>query len=233
MACLSPNLLAMSLTLRSSGLLESKSSGASSLSPGLRRTKTAVMLSPPRPLVSRKSCETQASSSSSRASSIARSSQPAARRARMKSTTCWLLFTSQTPSQQMIRNSSLSGSRSLKVTSGVEQIICFSGGRDRSFLYSRSPRARDRFRLPLTRYCPGPQHSTRPPAASMRCFSVGALGLWSSLKGIACPALQSTARLSPALAVTICRSVTQHTQAVQPTMCASPLRGDGITRSRV
>mmetsp|Transcript_73338 Transcript_73338/g.161965 ORF Transcript_73338/g.161965 Transcript_73338/m.161965 type:complete len:244 (+) Transcript_73338:157-888(+) len=174
--CRCPDLSASNCTLAREGLL-SDSDGASGASRLLSTTKTAVMLSPPKPPVSRRSGETQASRRSSRTCSKALSSEREGNRWRMKSTTCWLVFTSQTPSQQMIRNSSFSWSLSLKVTSGVEQIICSSGGLEVSFLYSRSPKARDKLRLPLTRYWFGPLFSTHPPAASIRCFSLGALGL--------------------------------------------------------
>mmetsp|Transcript_31070 Transcript_31070/g.60994 ORF Transcript_31070/g.60994 Transcript_31070/m.60994 type:complete len:256 (-) Transcript_31070:557-1324(-) len=180
-------------------------------------TITAVMLSPPRPFVSLKSRETQSSKRASKASRIALGSHclDADRRLLMKSTTSWLLLTSQTPSQQSTRNSS-SLLRNSTRTSGVALMICFSGPNFPSFLYSRSPRARDRLRFPFTRYWPGPQFSTYPPAASIRFLSVGSFGLWSSLKATARPARQSTARLSPAFATTSRSFVMAQTQAVQP-----------------
>ena len=46
-------------------------------------------------------------------------------------------------------------------------------------LYLRSPMARDRLRLPLTRVTP-PMSLRKPPAAMMRERSTSEAGLWSS-----------------------------------------------------
>mmetsp|Transcript_1664 Transcript_1664/g.5681 ORF Transcript_1664/g.5681 Transcript_1664/m.5681 type:complete len:276 (-) Transcript_1664:2-829(-) len=100
-------------------------------------------------------------------------------------------------------------------------MICSSGFRVESFLYSRSPRARDRLRLPFTRYWPGAEFSTKPPAASILRLSVALFGLWSSLRATARPPRQRTARLSPAFATTNWLSVMQQKHAVQPTRSTS------------
>jgi hypothetical protein len=54
-------------------------------------------------------------------------------------------------------------------------MIYFSAGKCLSFLYSKSPIARDKFKLPLTR-----PSTTYPPAAEIRDDSRGSSGLWSS-----------------------------------------------------
>ena len=69
------------------------------------------------------------------------------------------------PSQAITRNSSSSVS-SCTVTSGNAVTICCSGDSSALFLNSKSPMARDRARLPLTR-----PKSTKPPAALIRAFS--------------------------------------------------------------
>mmetsp|Transcript_58572 Transcript_58572/g.171406 ORF Transcript_58572/g.171406 Transcript_58572/m.171406 type:complete len:282 (-) Transcript_58572:203-1048(-) len=181
------------------------------------------MLSPPSPRVNLKSGETQASRRASKTRTMLCGSAcdgAPPRPSRTKSTTSWLLLTSQTPSQQITTNSSCSV-RLKNSTSGVEHMICSSGLRVPSFLYSRSPSARERLRLPLTRCWPGAVCSTYPPAASILCFSLGSFGLWSWLRATARPPRQRTARLSPAFATMNWSSVTQQTQAVQPTRSTS------------
>jgi len=69
------------------------------------------------------------------------------------------------PSHAMTRNSS-SLEISCAITSGKAVTICCSGDRSALFLNSKSPIARDKARLPLTR-----PKSTKPPAALMRAFS--------------------------------------------------------------
>ena len=69
------------------------------------------------------------------------------------------------PSHAMTRNSS-SGEISCVTTSGNAVTICCSGERSALFLNSKSPRARERARLPLTR-----PKSTNPPAAQILAFS--------------------------------------------------------------
>mmetsp|Transcript_1472 Transcript_1472/g.4295 ORF Transcript_1472/g.4295 Transcript_1472/m.4295 type:complete len:252 (+) Transcript_1472:299-1054(+) len=135
-------------------------SGVSAPQPG-NRTSTAVMLSPPRAFVARRSGERLWSRSPSRILAIfcgVSLLSSDGRSARMKSTTCWSVFTSQTPSQQTTRNSS-SALRSKTETSGVPDMIWPSGPLLLLFLYSRSPSARDRFRFPFTR-CWDPTVST-------------------------------------------------------------------------
>lgn len=97
----------------------------------------------------------------------------------------------QMPSQPMIRKSS--PSFLILVISGLAVIICSSAGRFLQFLYSKSPIARDRFRLPLIR-----PSSTVPPAFTILVFSNLSSGLWSRLSSLASPLrLQTTARESP------------------------------------
>lgn len=72
---------------------------------------------------------------------------------------------SNIPSQAITRNSS-SSVISWVVTSGYAVTICCSGDRSGLFLNSKSPNARDRARLPLTR-----PKSTKPPAALILAFS--------------------------------------------------------------
>ena len=119
------------------------------------------------------------------------------------------------PSQATIKNSS-SWLISCISTSGKAVTICCSGGRSALFLNSKSPIARDRARLPLTR-----PKSTKPPAALIRAFSpiIGEqirkgrrnqnsshgpsfCGLWSNERGFARPLTPNTERESPALPYT-------------------------------
>mmetsp|Transcript_74218 Transcript_74218/g.172154 ORF Transcript_74218/g.172154 Transcript_74218/m.172154 type:complete len:264 (+) Transcript_74218:246-1037(+) len=185
---------------------------------------TQVMLSPPRPCVSRGSAARQ---ESSKASMILGISSPCFSLGPTKSQTSWLVFTSQTPSQASTMNSSSSvmGSR---MTSGVEQIICLSGPRSDLFLYSMSPIARERFRFPLTRWwtlAPTGISSTRPPAASMRSRSVPSFGLWSWESSTGRPVRHMMARESPALAQTTSVSDSRMHTAVHPTLSAAPASG--------
>lgn len=69
------------------------------------------------------------------------------------------------PSHAITKNSSSSQS-SWTVTSGYAVTICCSGDSSALLLNSKSPRARDKARLPLTR-----PKSTKPPAALIRAFS--------------------------------------------------------------
>lgn len=118
------------------------------------------------------------------------------------------------PSQAMTRNSS-SSVISCTVTSGNAVTICCSGGRSALFLNSKSPMARERARLPLTR-----PKSTKPPAAVILAFSPGRgvsgdrcahgkrlqaavpsfCGLWSKDSGFALPLMPRTLLESPELA---------------------------------
>mmetsp|Transcript_7574 Transcript_7574/g.15757 ORF Transcript_7574/g.15757 Transcript_7574/m.15757 type:complete len:201 (-) Transcript_7574:442-1044(-) len=128
-------------------------------------------------------------------------------------------MTSQMPSHASTKNSS-SGFRSLARTSGVEHTICSSALRSLRFLYSKSPIARLKFRLPLTRAPPG--LSTKcPPAASILAFSTSEAGLWSKDSSTAWPLRQRMARLSPALAARTCPFLTRTQIAVQPTWSAT------------
>mmetsp|Transcript_24946 Transcript_24946/g.74396 ORF Transcript_24946/g.74396 Transcript_24946/m.74396 type:complete len:226 (+) Transcript_24946:90-767(+) len=187
-------------------------------------TMTHVMLSPPRPCVSRGSAAMQ---SSKRASMIFGISSPFFSRGLTKSQTSSLVLTSQTPSQASTMNSSSSVSGTW-IMSGVEQIICFSCPSSGFFLYSMSPIARDKFRFPLTRWwtlVPTGISSTLPPASSMRRRSVPSLGLWSWESSTGFPLRQSTARESPALAHTTSAFDNKTQTAVHPTLSAAPASG--------
>mmetsp|Transcript_41255 Transcript_41255/g.95518 ORF Transcript_41255/g.95518 Transcript_41255/m.95518 type:complete len:336 (-) Transcript_41255:194-1201(-) len=198
----------------------------------LNTTRTAVMLSPPRPLVRARSGEMQRSSISSMMPDKA---QPffshCGNRSLTKSTASWLPRTSQIPSQANNRNSSSASLLNVS-TSGVEHMICSEGGSNGFFLYSRSPMDRERLRLPLTRYWttdPTCCRSTEPPARRILSCSTGRFGLWSSESGTACPRRESTARLSPALATTSTSGCTRQTTHVQPTQSGLVLEGVGPT----
>mmetsp|Transcript_4947 Transcript_4947/g.14425 ORF Transcript_4947/g.14425 Transcript_4947/m.14425 type:complete len:213 (+) Transcript_4947:265-903(+) len=189
-----------------------------------------VMLSPPMPYVRLGSGERHASRRCSMTLDILM--VPLSRSwslGRMKSTTCWLVKTSQMPSQAMIMNSS-SGWRWKIRMSGVAQTICCSGASFEFCLNLKSPIDRDKLRSPFTRWrtC-GPKRwfMTHPPAFSMRACSPGKLGLWSSDMSTAMPWRQRTARLSPALATTMVSGQTQHTTAVQPIRHGSTVRTAG------
>mmetsp|Transcript_5580 Transcript_5580/g.14188 ORF Transcript_5580/g.14188 Transcript_5580/m.14188 type:complete len:263 (+) Transcript_5580:151-939(+) len=169
------------------------------------------MLSQPMPRVSLGSAARQASTSSAATSLM---DMLAVSRLRIKSTACWLDMTSHTPSHASSRNSS-SAQIVSHMTSGCAVMIWSLGARSALPLYLRSPIARDRLRLPLTRHTP-PMSLRKPPAASMRFFSISCAGLWSFDSGTADPPRHSTARLSPALPTKIFPSRIIATTAVQP-----------------
>mmetsp|Transcript_43400 Transcript_43400/g.143586 ORF Transcript_43400/g.143586 Transcript_43400/m.143586 type:complete len:234 (+) Transcript_43400:787-1488(+) len=125
--------------------------------------------------------------------------RPSTRRLRTFSTTCCEVITSQMPSHASTTNSSLSESRASTMTSGNAVTACAFRSTVSHRLYTKSPSARETARSPLTRL-----NLTVPPAASIRAFSSGLYGLWSSDSGTACPARQSTARESPVFAQTMC-----------------------------
>ncbi len=79
--------------------------------------------------------------------------------------------------------------------SGLAVIICSSADRLSFFLYYPSPRARERFRPPLTL-----PKVTVPPAFVILLISSGSYGLWSLLSSWVRPLTQATALESPALA---------------------------------
>mmetsp|Transcript_28786 Transcript_28786/g.81073 ORF Transcript_28786/g.81073 Transcript_28786/m.81073 type:complete len:276 (+) Transcript_28786:289-1116(+) len=176
-----------------------------------RWTIMAVMLSQPMPRVSLGS---EAMHSSTSAPAISDSVASLESLARTKSTASWLVMTSQTPSQASRRNSSFGPMVSVQI-SGWAVMICSWGCRSELVLYLRSPIALLRFRLPLTRHTP-PISARKPPAASMRDFSLSWAGLWSSDRATAWPPLHRTALLSPALATKILPSLIMVTTAVQP-----------------
>ena len=78
-------------------------------------------------------------------------------------------------------------------------------------LYTKSPRARETARSPLTRL-----NLTCDPAASIRAFSSGLYGLWSCESGTASPPRARTARESPVLAQTIDVGEMRHWTEVEP-----------------
>jgi len=80
--------------------------------------------------------------------------------------------------------------------SGIAEIIWSLGGSRLFFLYIRSPIARDKFRLPLTR----PSLLIKPPAFCIRALSVAFCGLWSKDNGTDFPLTDRTQRESPAFA---------------------------------
>lgn len=104
-----------------------------------------------------------------------------------------LLFAYQIPSHPIIRKSKLSFF--IFVIYGLAVIICYYTGKFLADLYSKSPIALDKFRLPLIL-----PSSTSPPALTIRSFSGLSSGLWSRLSSLASPfKLQTTARESPTL----------------------------------
>lgn len=102
-----------------------------------------------------------------------------------------LLLSSQIPSHPMIKKSS--PSFFIFVISGFAVIICSSAERFLEDLYSKSPMALERFKLPLMR-----PSSMVPPALIMRSLYDFYSGLWSLLSSLASPLrLQMTALESP------------------------------------
>mmetsp|Transcript_2723 Transcript_2723/g.7503 ORF Transcript_2723/g.7503 Transcript_2723/m.7503 type:complete len:357 (-) Transcript_2723:106-1176(-) len=197
----------------------------------------AVMLSPPMPRVSFGSAAKHASSISEATleslADLASSSPPNPwTRWRTKSTTSWLLMTSQTPSQASTMNSSSSLS-SHSVMSGSAVMTWSLGSMLLSPLYFKSPMARERLRFPLTRWCPFIS-CTNPPAFSMRVLSRMSAGLWSTLSAWALPPRQMTARESPAHPTTRCLPWRQATTAVHPacTSCSGSVHTGGAPGGR-
>ena len=78
---------------------------------------------------------------------------------------------------------------------GIPVIICCSGGNSALLLKAKSPKARERARLPLTLL-----NLTQPPAAWILLLSSALVGLWSKDRGTATPFLLATARESPKFA---------------------------------
>mmetsp|Transcript_95926 Transcript_95926/g.271419 ORF Transcript_95926/g.271419 Transcript_95926/m.271419 type:complete len:284 (+) Transcript_95926:712-1563(+) len=64
----------------------------------------------------------------------------------------------------------------------MQETFCSSTGLCRSALYSKSPKPRLTARLPSS--LGGSSSETQPPAASILAFSVGWLGLWSTVSAI-------------------------------------------------
>eukprot|EP00411_Alexandrium_monilatum_P076100 CAMPEP_0175497094 /NCGR_PEP_ID=MMETSP0096-20121207/4631_1 /TAXON_ID=311494 /ORGANISM="Alexandrium monilatum, Strain CCMP3105" /LENGTH=305 /DNA_ID=CAMNT_0016799099 /DNA_START=360 /DNA_END=1278 /DNA_ORIENTATION=+ len=101
---------------------------------------------------------------------------------------------------------------------GVAITFCFEAGIAEFALRWKSPSARDKFKVPSTRW-QGPTFTTWPPAARMRLRSFGFSGLWSSERAMALPPRIRIVRESPTLATTISwfRKSTAATHAVDPT----------------
>mmetsp|Transcript_7466 Transcript_7466/g.18844 ORF Transcript_7466/g.18844 Transcript_7466/m.18844 type:complete len:305 (+) Transcript_7466:677-1591(+) len=114
---------------------------------------------------------------------------------RTKSTASWLAMTSHRPSHARIMNSSDATSSGSPSTSGMGEMAWAAAGTCAACFMNRSPSARLTACDPPTR----PNH-TCEPAAVMRSFSSGFVGLWSIDRGIALPSLHSTQRESPRFA---------------------------------
>jgi len=104
---------------------------------------------------------------------------------------------SHIPSQPKIRNSSFSDI-TCSVTSGKDMINYSVGFIEKSFLYSKSPIALDKFKFPLTL-----PSNIIPPALIILSLSGWSSGLWSLDNGIAYLLLHKTHLESPAFATNI------------------------------
>ena len=134
---------------------------------------------------------------------------------------------SHIPSHATIMNWSLSF-RCLTDTSGNGLTACCSGGRLVLSLYWWSPRALLSANSPSTL-----SSFTKWPAAYIRYLSFYCVGLWSSLRPMATPLLQRTARLSPELAHMIYSLVIKTTQAVVPASIAYALLLSSLSSSSI
>lgn len=132
---------------------------------------------------------------------------------------------SHMPSQATIMNWSFS-CRCLTDTSGNGLTACCSGGKFVLSLYWWSPRALLSANSPSTL-----SSFTKCPACYIRYLSFCSVGLWSSLRPMAVPLLQRTARLSPELAHKICSLVMKTTQAVVPASIAYDLLFNSLSSS--
>ena len=128
----------------------------------------------------------------------------------MKSIAYWLVFTSQMPSQARSTYCVYASIGSIRTSGNAETAWSFARTCG-LLLYSKSPRARERASMPLTR-----PSSTNPPERWMRDSSPALSGLWSSDISLARPPRDITVRESPALAQIISVRVTKITVAVQP-----------------
>lgn len=135
------------------------------------------------------SFETSSSSSSSQISSNFFFSS----RGFTQSTISEFVFIYQIPSHPIIIKSMFSFF--IFVISGFAVIICSSGVKLSFFLYSPSPKARLRFRPPLTR-----PKLTTPPALVILLIYYVSYGLWSLLNYLVWPLTHATALESPAFA---------------------------------
>merc|ERR1719187_258481 len=127
-----------------------------------------------------------------------------------------------TPSQASTRNSSSEGIRSLIKNSGSRDTSCSVGGLPSTFLYSKSPRARETAKDPLTLCI-----ITVPPAFCILARSGSFEGLWSCVTRAGLPLTQKTPLLSPQLASMRNLSVIRAQTAVVPDL-SSPLATSGI-----
>mmetsp|Transcript_18246 Transcript_18246/g.39179 ORF Transcript_18246/g.39179 Transcript_18246/m.39179 type:complete len:239 (-) Transcript_18246:290-1006(-) len=140
----------------------------------------------------------------SRTMSLHISPRSSRHRAAALSTSCWLVRTSNTPSQAKNRTSPFAAFQ--EYPSGTHETFCAPGPRSLFSLYSKDPSAR------LTDNFPSilggsKKSSTVPPAATIRSVSVVSSGLWSLVSSRLFPCLlHSTARESPKLATEMDRT---------------------------
>ncbi len=127
-----------------------------------------------------------------------------------KSTHCCEVRQSHMPSHAITRNLSSAVNYTVFI-SGTQVIIYASTGTFLFCLYSRSPNALERLKIPRTL-----PSSTKPPAASILLSSSVLSGLWSSDISMAVVPLARTQRLSPELAHITESFVKITTFAVQP-----------------
>mmetsp|Transcript_73959 Transcript_73959/g.190857 ORF Transcript_73959/g.190857 Transcript_73959/m.190857 type:complete len:235 (+) Transcript_73959:94-798(+) len=96
--------------------------------------------------------------------------RPCLTKGQTMSTTSWFDIRSKRPSQATISSSSGPPLNGARLLSGNAITLCFSGGSAKLAFRLKSPSARDRLRLPSTRW-QGPTLITCPPAARMRLRS--------------------------------------------------------------
>mmetsp|Transcript_10982 Transcript_10982/g.20717 ORF Transcript_10982/g.20717 Transcript_10982/m.20717 type:complete len:258 (-) Transcript_10982:695-1468(-) len=127
-----------------------------------------------------------------------------------KSTASWLVMTSHIPSHAKIRNSSSLCNLQDNI-SGNAVTACSFGSKSFLCLYSMSPIALLKLRLPFTL-----PSVTKPPALWILSDSSGSWGLWSLDMATALPFLEKTHLLSPAFATVTSSLITTATTAVHP-----------------
>mmetsp|Transcript_104956 Transcript_104956/g.338452 ORF Transcript_104956/g.338452 Transcript_104956/m.338452 type:complete len:352 (+) Transcript_104956:335-1390(+) len=178
-------------------------------------TKMTVSLSVPCSTGRPRQARAQQACRSSRP--ICSSAMPRASRGQMMSATSWLEQRSKRPSQATTSSSCGPPWKGVRVLSAKAMTFWLSGGKVLFAFRWKSPSARERFRVPSTRW-QGPTFTTCPPAARMRLRSLGFSGLWSSDNAMALPLRISIARESPTLATSTSRlsKSTAATHAVDP-----------------